>query len=87
MGIRPVLTWKFTAAAPTPIRDGATSVFPTASVPWQVAQFAWKSAWPAATSSEVAEVTSAVADDGANAEYAAPVKNSASVSSSTGAKR
>jgi len=47
MGIRPVLTWKSTAAAPTPIRDGPFSV-PSALTPWQVAQFAWKISFPRA---------------------------------------
>ena len=37
-GIRPVLTWKLTAAAPTPIRLGAEDV-PWASRPWQLEQF------------------------------------------------
>ena len=37
MGIRPVPTWKSTAAAPTPTRLGAAEV-PSAFMPWQVAQ-------------------------------------------------
>ena len=46
-GIRPVLTWKSTAAAPTPIRLGATGV-PCASRPWQLEQFLAKISWPCA---------------------------------------
>jgi hypothetical protein len=38
-GIRPVDTWKSTAAAPAPIRLGACEV-PWASRPWQLEQFA-----------------------------------------------
>ena len=37
-GIRPVLTWKSTAAAPTPMRLGPVSV-PWAMYPWQLEQF------------------------------------------------
>ena len=32
-GIRPVLTWKSTAAAPTPTRDGPAGALPSALVP------------------------------------------------------
>src|SRR5262245_14495396 len=46
-GIRPVLTWKSTAAAPTPIRLGAWEV-PCALMPWQVAQLWLNSPFPAA---------------------------------------
>ena len=45
-GIRPVLTWKSTAAAPTPIRLGPLTV-PCASRPWQLEQFWPNSALPA----------------------------------------
>ncbi len=44
-GIRPVLIWKSTAAAPTPIRLGASDV-PWASMPWHVAQLTAKSCLP-----------------------------------------
>ncbi len=44
-GIRPVLTWKSTAAAPTPTRLGATDV-PWASMPWHVAQVTVNSSLP-----------------------------------------
>src|SRR6201990_2973097 len=37
-GMRPVPTWKSTAAAPAPIRLGATPLLPCASSPWQLAQ-------------------------------------------------
>ena len=36
--MRPVLIWKETAAAPAPIRLGATPLLPWAYWPWQVAQ-------------------------------------------------
>ena len=45
-GIRPVLTWKSTAAEQTPIRLGAIPVTPCASRPWQVAHVSWKICWP-----------------------------------------
>ena len=47
-GIRPVPTWKSTAAAPTPAREGAT-LLPWACRPWQVAQLARKSFLPRPT--------------------------------------
>ena len=59
-GIRPVLTWKSTAAAPTPIRLGATEV-PCASSPWQVAQFLAKRSAPLAIDSELGPETGAAA--------------------------
>ena len=58
-GIRPVLTWKSTAAEPTPIRLGATAV-PWAWRPWQVAQVSAKICWPLAISAcEVVGVVAA----------------------------
>ena len=45
-GMRPVLTWKSTAAAPTPIRPGAMPFWPCAPIPWQVAQSCRKMVWP-----------------------------------------
>ena len=39
-GMRPVDTWKSTAAAPAPIRLGAMPGLPWASRPWQLEQFA-----------------------------------------------
>jgi hypothetical protein len=44
--MRPVPTWKSTAAEPTPIRLGATPVWPCAPNPWQVAQSCRKIVWP-----------------------------------------
>ena len=56
IGMRPVPTWKSTAAAPTPMSEGprvlpSESTRPSALVPWQVAQFARNSDLPASTSS------------------------------------
>ena len=45
-GMRPVTTQKSTVAGPTPTRLGA-AVVPSASLPWQLAQFWAKSASPA----------------------------------------
>src|SRR4051794_11340120 len=69
-GMRPVPTWKSTAAAPTPMRDGAL-LRPSALKPWHVAQFAMNTLRPAATSSET--VPEASARPGSRAAYAAPV--------------
>src|SRR5450759_185875 len=69
-GIRPVPTWKSTAAAPTPARLGATLV-PSAWRPWQVAQLARNSFLPAVTS--FAAAAAACAGPGARREYSPPV--------------
>ena len=53
-GIRPVPTWKSTAAAPTPIRRRARSCVPWALRPWQVAQLARKSFLPLSIDAGVA---------------------------------
>ena len=37
-GMRPVDTWKYTAASPTPIRLGPRSATPCRLAPWQVMQ-------------------------------------------------
>src|SRR5882724_190403 len=59
-GIRPVLTWKSTAAAPTPIRLGASEV-PCASGPWQLEQFAAYRSEPLAIDAELGPETGAAA--------------------------
>ena len=46
--MRPVPTWKSTAAAPTPMRLGP-DVVPAAAMPWHVAQLAANSFWPSFT--------------------------------------
>ena len=48
MGIRPVLIWKSTAAAPTPTSVGPCEV-PSPFRPWHEEQVVWNSALPAAT--------------------------------------
>src|SRR5918912_2322717 len=68
--MRPVPTWKSTDAAPTPTSEGA-SLRPVASIPWQVAQLARNSTWPAATC--CCGVSAAPARPGARAAYATPV--------------
>ena len=52
IGIRPVLTWKSTAAAPTPTREGPCEV-PSPLSPWQEEHVTWNSALPSATWAEV----------------------------------
>ena len=55
IGIRPVPTWKSTAAAPTPASEGPAILSPlpvarpSAFRPWQVAQFARNRALPSST--------------------------------------
>ncbi len=66
-GMRPVLTWKSTAAEPTPIRPGAALV-PCAYVPWQVAQSCAKIRCPALT-----RAWAVVTGGEAEAEVPAPV--------------
>src|ERR1019366_1648626 len=58
-GIRPVPTWKSTAAAPTPARLGPVWL-PKPEMPWQVAQLARNSLVPALTASVVATAACAV---------------------------
>ena len=61
-GMRPVPTWKSTAAAPTPIRDGAWLV-PSAKLPWQLAQLSLNSVRPSAIWAALgADCCAAVAD-------------------------
>src|SRR3954447_14779648 len=75
-GIRPVPTWKSTAAAPTPISDGpailpSPLVPPSAFRPWQLAQPTAKSFLPSSICWDWGEL-SATALSGANAAYAEP---------------
>src|SRR5690554_776378 len=86
MGMRPVLTWKYTDAAPTPTSEGAASR-PSAFSPWQDAQLVAKSFLPCSTSVSVCATTDASALVEAKAAYTAPVTSSASTSSTTGACR
>ena len=65
MGIRPVPTWKSTAAAPTPARLGP-ALLPWACRPWHVAQLARKSFLPSWT--WLAEAVAASACFGAKVE-------------------
>ena len=79
IGIRPVPTWKSTAAAPTPTRDGPywppfAVLTPSAFLPWQEAQPTRNSALPLATMSSSALLVWAVA--GVRAAYIPPVSSS-----------
>src|SRR5699024_6433199 len=56
-----VTTWKCTDAAPTPIREGTSSV-PSAFIPWQVAQLVMKIRSPSAASAWTSSSASAVCD-------------------------
>src|SRR6478735_12608380 len=59
-GIRPVPTWKSTAAAPTPIRVGPFEV-PSAARPWQLEQLSRNSCLPASICELVAPLSAASA--------------------------
>ncbi len=85
--MRPVPTWKSTAAAPTPIRLGAT-LEPCAAMPWQVAQLASKSFLPWSTEFWDAAWTCGSADAVVvvNAAYAPPVRPRPMAISATAAR-
>src|SRR2546423_3237864 len=55
-GMRPVPTWKSTAAPPTPTSDGPEPWMPCPCVPWQDEQEDRKSFWPSESCSGVAPV-------------------------------
>src|SRR3954469_13128266 len=74
-GMRPVCTWKWAAASPTPIRDGPRLGTPSRFSPWQVMQLRSYSWRPAASAADWPVSSAACA--GANTEYRAPVSTSA----------
>ncbi len=70
-GIRPVVSWKLAAAAPTPTRDGPSWLpswveMPSPFWPWQNEQLTRNSLRPSSASSSSLLAESAV-DEGANA--------------------
>src|SRR5215218_10434786 len=71
-GMRPVCTWKYTAASPTPMSDGPRLGTPSRFSPWQVMQLVSYSSRPAASAADGVSVSSA-AWAGAKTEYRAPV--------------
>src|SRR3954454_9964417 len=86
-GIRPVPTWKSTAAAPTPARVGPSWLpssvrTPSPFWPWQKEQPTRKSLRPCSTSSSSLWAESAC-DEGANAAYRLPVSTRPSMSRSS----
>src|SRR3954469_2567780 len=84
-GMRPVCTWKKTAASPTPIRDGPRLGTPSRFSPWQVMQLRSYSWRPAASAADWPVSSAACA--GANTEYRAPVSTSAVIRPATLARR
>ena len=60
-GMRPVPTWKSTAASPTPISDGPEPCTPWPCIPWQEEQEDWKSFLPSVSFSALAVEAEAVA--------------------------
>src|SRR5215203_880138 len=81
-GIRPVPTWKSTAAAPTPASGGPAIwspvpvARPSALRPWHVEQLARNSALPSSTDCTGSARVVASAGLGARAAYTAPMRNS-----------
>src|SRR3954452_18587419 len=71
-GMRPVCTWKKTAASPTPISDGPRLGTHSRLSPWQVMQLRVYSSRPWASAAD-GELPSA-AWAGAKTEYSAPVR-------------
>lgn len=59
-GMRPLLTWKSTAAAPEPTSVGPVEV-PSALRPWRLEQCAWNRLLPCATSSTLPDASAASA--------------------------
>src|SRR5689334_9534047 len=74
--MRPLETWKYTAAPPTPISDGPWPVMPCRFAPWQVMQLTLNRFWPAAMSWALV-VVSLAPDEAAKAAYAPPIDTSA----------
>ncbi len=83
IGMRPVPTWKSTAAAPTPTREGA-NVDPSALRPWQVAQFAANSFSPPATCAPV-KPSSARAGEDVRSAYATVISARSASTNTRGA--
>src|SRR5690349_4465854 len=83
--MRPVCTWKKTAASPTPMSDGPRLGTPSRLEPWQVMQLFSYSCRPAASAAD-SEVSWA-AWAGANTEYRAPVSTRPTMRPATLASR
>src|SRR3954463_9964788 len=73
--MRPVCTWKYTAASPTPMSDGPRPSTPWRFEPWQVMQLCSYSCRPAASAAD--SLSSSAACAGAKTEYVAPVSTRA----------
>jgi hypothetical protein len=82
--MRPVPTWKSTAAEPTPTREGPVLV-PSPEVPWQVAQPTEYSFCPSWMARDCEEVSACALSAGANAAYSPPVAASAKSRTTTAA--
>src|SRR5215217_595881 len=83
--MRPVCTWKYTDASPTPISDGPRLGTPSRFSPWQVMQLRLYSSRPAASAAD--SLVSSAAWAGAKTEYSAPVSTSAVIRPATLASR
>src|SRR5882757_2684831 len=75
-GMRPVPTWKSTAADPTPTRLGPSEL-PWPDVPWQLAQPTEYSFLPCSMARDWAESSAFASGAGASAAYTPPVAASA----------
>src|SRR5215207_4288763 len=83
--MRPVCTWKYTAASPTPISEGPRLFTPSRFSPWQVMQLRSYRSRPAASAADSDDSSAAWA--GENTEYRAPVSTSAVIRPATLARR
>src|SRR5580693_7469833 len=80
-GIRPVDTWKYTAASPTPIRLGPWSVTPCRLAPWQDTQEVSNSCLPVRNSAELFSSATATWGEGVSTAASPPATVSAISSS------
>src|SRR3954465_1673635 len=83
--MRPVCTWKKTAASPTPMSEGPRLGTPWRFAPWQVMQLFSYSCRPAASAAD--SVVSSAAWAGAKTEYRAPVSTRPTIRPATLARR
>src|SRR3984957_9810147 len=86
-GIRPLDTWKYTAASPTPIRLGPRSGTPCRLAPWHVTHEVSKSCLPVRSSAEDDSSATATWGVGVNTAAIPPAAERATNSSIPADKR
>ncbi|SHU64407.1 Uncharacterised protein [Mycobacteroides abscessus subsp. abscessus] len=80
-GIRPVETWKYTAASPTPIRLGPRSGTPCRLAPWQVMHEVSYNCLPVRSRADLSSSATATCGVGVKVEAKPPATTSAISSS------